>query len=142
MKVKDIMTENPVCCTKNTNLQEVAQMMVEHDCGAIPVVESKGNMKPLGVVTDRDIVCRVIAKGKNPLQMNAGDCMSTPLLTVKPEMDVDDCCKLMEQRQVRRILVVDESGRCCGIVAQADIARKAPEEETADVVKEISQPVS
>lgn len=140
MEVKDIMTENPACCTSDTNLQEVAQLMVKHNCGESPVVESKQNMKLVGVITDRDITCRTVAKGKNPLEMTAGDCMSSPCITVTPEMSVEDCCKVMEENQVRRVPVVDESGACCGIVAQADIAQHASKQETARVVKGVSLP--
>jgi CBS domain-containing protein len=114
--------------------------MVEHDCGESPVVQSKQNMKLVGVITDRDITCRTVAVGKNPLEMTAGDCMSSPCITVTPEMSVEDCCQVMEANQVRRVPVVDESGACCGIVAQADIAQHASKRETGRVVREVSQP--
>lgn len=140
MEVKDIMTKNPACCTSDTNLQEVAQLMVKYNCGESPVVESKQNMKLVGVITDRDITCRTVAKGKNPLEMTAGDCMSSPCITVTPETSVEDCCQVMEKNQVRRVPVVDESGACCGIVAQADIAQHASKQETARVVKGVSLP--
>ncbi|HEX4950128.1 MAG TPA: CBS domain-containing protein [Blastocatellia bacterium] len=139
MQVKDIMTPNPACCTADTKLQEVARLMVEHDCGETPVVESKQSMKLVGVITDRDITCRTVAEGKNPLELTAGDCMSSPCVTVTPETSLDDCCKVMEENQVRRVPVVDESGNCCGIVAQADIAQHGSKEETAKVVKRVSQ---
>jgi CBS domain-containing protein len=139
MQVKDIMTRDPACCTPDTNLQEVARLMVERDCGGIPVVDDRQNMKPVGIVTDRDICCRTVAEGKNPLEMTAGDCMSSPCVTVTPEMGVEDCCRMMEENKIRRVPVVDERGACCGIVAQADIALHAPEQETAGVVKEVSR---
>lgn len=142
MEVKDIMTKNPACCTPDTNLQEVARLMVEHDCGESPVVESKQSMKLVGVITDRDITCRTVAKGKNPLEMTAGDCMSSPCVTVTPEMSMEDCCQVMEENKVRRVPVVDENGACCGIVAQADIAQYASKKETATVVKAVSMPNS
>lgn len=142
MKVKDIMTKNPACCTPDSSLQEVAQLMVEYDCGETPVVESKDSMKLVGVITDRDITCRTIAVGKNPLKMTAGDCMSSPCVTVTAEMSVDDCCQVMEENQVRRVPVVDKSGACCGIVAQADIAQHASKKETGEVVKGVSLPNS
>jgi CBS domain-containing protein len=140
MQVKDIMTKNPACCTPDTNLQEVARLMVQLDCGESPVVQSNQSMKLVGVITDRDITCRTVAVGKNPLEMTAGDCMSSPCITVTPEMSVEDCCQVMEENQVRRVPVVDESGACCGIVAQADIAQHASKRETGRVVREVSQP--
>src|SRR5215475_1595754 len=139
MQVKDIMTRDLACCTPDTNLQEVARLMIECDCGGIPVVDSRQSMKPVGVVTDRDICCRTVAEGKNPLGMTAGDCMSSSCVTVTQEMSVEDCCRMMKENQIRRVLVVDESGACCGIVAQADIAQHAPKQETAEVVREVSR---
>jgi CBS domain-containing protein len=141
MKVKDIMTQKPACCTPDTNLQQVARMMVDCNCGEIPVVESQQTMKPIGVVTDRDIACRAVAQGKNPLQMTAKECMTKPAITVTPETSVEECCRLMKQHQIRRIPVVDQKGVLCGMVTQADLARHAPEEETASLLKEVSGPV-
>jgi CBS domain-containing protein len=112
--------------------------MVERDCGAIPVVESQTGKKPVGVITDRDITCRAVAAGKNPLDLTAGDLMSTPVTTVTPDATVEECIRVMEAKQVRRVPVVDEKGLCVGIVAQADVALKAPEQETAELVRDIS----
>lgn len=137
-QVKDVMTENPAVCTVHTNLQEVARLMVEHDCGCIPVVDAEASMKPVGVITDRDITVRTVAAGRNPLEMTAGDCMTNAAQTVTTETSIEECCELMEQNQLRRILVVDAEGACCGIVAQADIAKYAPAPQTAEVVKEVS----
>ena len=141
MQVKDIMTKNPACCTADTNLREVAKLMVEHDCGETPVVDSKQSLKLLGVITDRDIAIRTVAVGKNPLEMTAGDCMTSPAVAVTQQMSIDECCVVMEQNKIRRVPVVDGRGSCCGIVAQADIAKHASKHETGDVVKKISQPV-
>lgn len=140
MRVKEIMTHEPVCCTPDINLRDVAQMMVEHDCGEIPVVDDLENLKPLGVITDRDIVCRTVAKGENPLEMIAGDCLSSPCVTVGEDASLDECCRALEENQVRRVPVVDETGRCCGIVSVADIARNTSEPQTGEVVKYISRP--
>ena len=140
MQVKDIMTTDPACCTPDTTLQRVAEMMVEHDCGEIPVVENAASMKPVGVITDRDITCRTVAKGLNPLTMTVSECMTTPCVTVTPDTPLDECCKVMEENRIRRVPVVDAAGACCGIVALADIARQAAKRETAEVVKEVSEP--
>lgn len=138
MQVRDIMTEDPACCTPETDLKEVARLMVEHDCGAIPVVDDMDSMKPIGIITDRDIVMRTLAVGKDPTYLKIQDCMSGPCLTIGTMDDVEDCCDTMEANQIRRIVVIDDDGRCCGIVAQADIAKMAPRETTAEVVREIS----
>jgi CBS domain-containing protein len=138
MTVEEIMTSDPECCSPASSLPEVAQLMVACDCGEIPVCDASG--KPVGVVTDRDIVCRVVAKGQDPSRTVARDCMSTPVITATPDMDVDECVRLMEENQVRRLPVVDEGGICCGMVAQADLARKAPRETTIEVVEKVSEP--
>jgi CBS domain-containing protein len=142
MQVKDVMTAEPACCVSETALQEVAKLMVDHDCGEIPVVDSKDTRLPIGVVTDRDIVCRTVARGINPLELTVADCMSTPCVTVTPEMTVEQCSKIMEQNMIRRVPVVDADGSCCGIVALADIALHAKTNLTAEVVKEVSEPTS
>lgn len=142
MRVKDIMTTNPACCTPDTSLREVAEIFVDHDCGAVPVVESLDDMKPIGIVTDRDIACRAIAKGKNALELKARDCMSSPSVTAREEASLKDCIEAMETNRVRRVVVVDEFGRCCGIVSQADIALHAGTKATAEVVKEVSEPMA
>ena len=139
MFVKDIMTGSPAFCTSGTSLEQVARLLTEHDCGALPVVDDEASPRPVGIVTDRDIVCRIVAVGENPKLKTAGHCMSSPCITVTPATRIDDCCKLMEKSKVRRLVVVDEKGFCCGMVSQADIARGATE-KTAEVLREVSKP--
>jgi len=139
MQVKDIMTADPACCTSQTGLKEVAQMMTDNDCGEIPVVENKQKKLPIGVITDRDIVCRTVARGLNPLDLTVADCMSRPCVTVTPEMSIEECCWILEENQIRRVPVVDADGSCCGIVALADIAHYARRNTTAEFVKEVSE---
>ena len=139
MNVGQIMTESPACCTPQTGLQEVAKLMLDHDCGCIPVVDDEESMMPVGMITDRDITCRTVAKGMNPLDLTAADAMTSAVVSVTPETSVEDCCVLMEESKIRRIAVVDENGRCCGIVAQADIAVTAAPREVADVVEKVSK---
>jgi len=133
------MTPDPACSTPDTTLQRVAEMMVENDCGEIPVVENIASMKPVGVITDRDIVCRTVAKGLNPLSLTASECMTTPCVTVTPDTPLDECCRVLEENQIRRVPVVDASGACCGIVALADIAKHAAKRAAGEVVKEVSE---
>jgi CBS domain-containing protein len=139
MNVKEVMTANPACCTPDTGLQEVAQMMVDHDCGCIPVVDGKQTKMPVGMITDRDIATRVVAKGQNPLDLTAQDAMTNTVISVTPMTSIEECCNLMEESQIRRIAVVDENGACCGIVAQADVATNAGQRVTAEVVQEVSK---
>ena len=139
MNVKEVMTPDPACCLSSTKLTEVARMMIDNDCGEIPVVESKENRKPIGVITDRDIVVRTIGCNVDPMQKTAGDCMTTPVVTVTPEMSLVECCDVMEQNQVRRVPVVGEDGKLCGIVALADVAQSAGRRTTAEVLQEVSE---
>lgn len=142
MNVKEVMTAEPACCTSDTSLQEVAELMVEHDCGCIPVVESNENKKPIGMITDRDITTRTVANGMNPLDLKASDAMTTNVVTVKPETSLEECCDLMEKHLVRRIAVIDDNGACCGIISQADVALNAKNDRTAEVVQEVSKSTS
>jgi CBS domain-containing protein len=142
MKVKDVMTADPACCISESALQEVAQMMVDHDCGEIPVVDNKETKLPIGVITDRDIVCRTVARGINPLDLTVADCMSKPCVTVTPAMSVEECSRIMEENKIRRVPVVDAGGSCCGIVALADIALNAKRNVAAEVVREVSEPTA
>lgn len=140
MQVKDIMTYDPACCTGDTPLEQVARLMVEHHCGCIPVVRDEKSRHLLGVVTDRDIVCRALAQGVNPLELTASECMSQPAVAIRPDATIDECCEALERHLVRRLPVVDEQGNCVGIVAQADIARAATQARTAEVVRKVSEP--
>ncbi len=139
MQVKEIMTQDPACCTADEGLQSIAKMMVDNDCGCIPIVDDMDSKRPIGTITDRDICCRTVAEGQNPLDMTAGDVMSSDVVTVTPDTSVADLCNLMEQNQIRRIAVIDDAGRCCGMVAQADIAINADTSKTAEVVQEVSR---
>ena len=140
MQVKNLMTADPACCTADTSLSEVARMMVDKDCGEIPVVENKSSKLPIGVVTDRDIVCRTVANGLNPLNLTAADCMSKPIVTVTPDMSLEECCRIMEENRIRRVPVVDDHGACVGMLAVADVALHTGKNVAGHIVKEVSEP--
>jgi len=139
MLVEEIMTKNPACCTSDTSLQEVAKMMVDNDCGCIPVVESESGKKPIGMITDRDITIRTVAEGRNPLDLTAADAMSNDAVTVTPDTSVEDCSNLMEEKQIRRVAVVDENGGCCGMVALADVVNYVGHQHSPELIKEVSE---
>jgi CBS domain-containing protein len=131
------MTENPACCTPETPLDQVAKLMRQHDCGEIPVIDPAE--QPIGVVTDRDIVTRVVAEGKNPMAYPAEICMSQPVATVPMDAPLGDVVATMEKHQVRRVPVVDERGRCVGMISQADVAWMGGKRDVAELVREISR---
>jgi CBS domain-containing protein len=134
---RDVMTPDPVCCRPHTSIDEVARLMVDGDFGEIPVIDSADH--PIGVVTDRDIVRRIVAQGKNPIGYTAETCMTQPVVTVASDARLEDVVTMMERHQIRRVPVVDEEGRCAGIISQADVARQAPPEEVAALLREVSR---
>jgi len=113
--------------------------MVENDCGCIPIVDGDDSKNPIGTITDRDIVVRTVAENRNPLDFQAEHIMTGGIVTVSPETSLEECCNLMETKQIRRVAVVDENGALCGMVAQADIAINASTDKTAEVVQEVSK---
>ena len=137
MDVRDLMTTDPACCTADNGLQDVARAMLENDCGAIPIV---ADGRPVGMVSDRDIVVRAVAEGRNPVDMTAEEIMSTPVATVAEDASIEELFDVMEDQQIRRVVVVDADGKVCGIVAQADVAELADAEDVADVVEKVSEP--
>lgn len=135
---RDVMTQDPACCSPNTPLDQVAKMMMQNDCGQIPVVDT--NNRPIGVVTDRDIVCRSVAAGRNPAGSTAESVMTRTVVTVRPDAPLDEVIATMQQHQIRRVPVVDDGGCCAGIIAQADIVAKGPTAQGAELVREVSRP--
>ena len=133
----DVMTPNPACCTPNTTLDDVAKMMARNDCGEIPVVDGADQI--VGVVTDRDIVCRVVAEGKNPMAYTAETCMSDPVVTVRADASLDEVLATMEKHQIRRVPVVDEHDCCVGIISQSDVSWTGAPREVAKLVREVSR---
>lgn len=134
---RDVMTTDPACCAPSTTLDQVAKLMVHNDCGEIPVVDTSD--QPIGVITDRDIVCRVVADGKNPAGHTAEQYMSQPVVTVRADAPLDEVVATMEKHQIRRVPVVDERGCCAGIIAQADVAWTGGEHDVAELVREVSR---
>jgi CBS domain-containing protein len=137
MHVQDIMTQNPTCCGPDATVQAAAKLMMENDCGEIPVLDDNGI--PIGVITDRDIACRCVAEGKTN-DTRVGDVMSSPVVTVTPATSLADCCAVMEENQIRRVPVVDDTGKCCGMVSQADVALGSDTEKTGQLVRDMSKP--
>jgi CBS domain-containing protein len=134
---RDVMTPNPACCTPDTPLDQVAKMMIQNDCGEIPVIDASDEI--VGVVTDRDIVCRVVAEGKNPIGYTAENCMTQPVVTVHADDPIPDVLSTMERHQIRRVPVVDDRDQCVGIIAQADVAWAGRERDVAELVREVSR---
>ncbi len=140
MEVKDVMTKDVKCCRPLDSAQAVAKIMKTYDVGAIPVVADMNSRRLVGIVTDRDLCCTVVAEGLVPEIISAQEAMTPNPVTCKPEATLDECEGLMQRHRIRRIPVVDEAGCCVGIVAQADIALHAPASKVAKTVAQISRP--
>lgn len=142
-KANELMTQNPSCVTPETTAQEAASLMEREDVGSLPVVESRASMRLVGIVTDRDLALRVLGRGESG-NAKIRDVMSSGnLASVRPEDNLDKVERLMSEQQVRRIPVVDESGRVVGMIAQADLAREqgtVGRKDFGKVLEEISEP--
>jgi CBS domain-containing protein len=112
-------------------------MMLQNDCGEIPIVDVNDHV--IGVVTDRDIVCRVVAQSMNPIGHTAESFMTQPVVTIREDTPLDEILATMEKHQIRRVPVVRDGGLCTGIVSQADLARTAREHDVAELLCEVSQ---
>ncbi len=135
--VSDVMTTRPRAVTPDTPVTQVAELMREEDVGAIPVVQDD---KLVGMVTDRDIVVRAVAQGKDPRGMPVAEVSSRELVTVDPDQDLSDALQLMAQHQVRRLPVVDEDNHLIGVVSQADVAREVKDKAAGELLEDISRP--
>ena len=142
MKAQEIMTTQPACCTPDVSVQEAAQLMERHHCGCILVVDDPAINHLVGTVTDRDIALRAVAQGKGADTKVSGVMSSDPSCCA-PNDDIRAVERIMTERQVRRVPVVDERGCCVGIIAQADLTRKEPavsDREVGHIVERISEP--
>lgn len=141
MRAQEIMTENPACCTPQDTVQDAARVMAERDCGCLPVVSDMESKEIVGVVTDRDLACRCLGEGKGA-DTRVSEVMSPDPSCCTPDSDLDEVERIMAERQVRRVPVVDQNNCCVGMIAQADLAR-ADAESSRDVrrtVEQISEP--
>ena len=134
--IRDLMTSNPTTVEPDKTVVDAAKLMSKKDAGLIPIVEGQ---KLVGTITDRDIAIRVVAEGKDPQSTKVSDVMTSRLVTVDPDQDLDEALRLMAENQVRRLPVVEEDGKVVGIVAQADVAKHSSDEQTGEVVQQISQ---
>jgi CBS domain-containing protein len=134
--VQDVMSTDPRAVDAGKPVAEAAKLMKDEDVGLAPVVEGD---RLVGTLTDRDIAVRVVAEGRDPGSTPVGEVASKNVVTVEPEQNLDEALSLMAQHQIRRLPVVEESGRLVGVVAQADVARSAGHSDTGELVEKISQ---
>jgi CBS domain-containing protein len=135
-KISELMSPNPCAIEADKPVAYAARMMKDEDVGLAPIVEGD---RLVGTLTDRDIVTRVVAEGRDPQSVAVREVASTDLVTIDPQQDLGEALKLMASNQVRRLPVVEEDGRLVGVVAQADVAREAKDKQTGELVEEISR---
>jgi CBS domain-containing protein len=136
MNVRDVMTSSVEWVTPETSIAKVAQMMRKNDVGSIPIcIENK----MIGIITDRDIVLKVVAEGLNTNNILARDIMSTEIISVSPDQDIHEAANLMSKYQIRRLPVL-ENGKLVGILALGDMAiQNIHVNEAGDALSGISQ---
>jgi CBS domain-containing protein len=135
-KISELMSPNPCAIDADKPVAYAARMMKDEDVGLAPIVQGD---RLVGTLTDRDIVMRVVAEGKDPESTSVREVASTDLVTIDPQQDLGEALQLMARNQVRRLPVVEEDGRLVGVVAQADVAREAKDKQTGELVEEISK---
>lgn len=138
MNVQSIMTRHPRVCSASAQVAHAARLMLEEDVGEIPVTD--GEMCPVGVITDRDIVLRCVAVGGDPQNATVEECMTAPALTVRDDATLEECAQLMARHRIRRVPIVDAQGAICGIVAQADLEATDARSLKAQVAERVSTP--
>lgn len=137
---QDIMSTDPTTVTPETPIDEAARLMKDQNVGMLPVVEREGSERLVGVVTDRDITIRHVAEGHSSPSCPVSEAMTKNVKTCSPDDDIKDVMHVMATEQVRRIPIVDERGSLVGVVAQADVARQADDDDSGKTVGKISQP--
>lgn len=133
------MTPEARCVTTDTPLTEAARVMQELNVGSLPVV---GDDQLIGLITDRDIVVRAIALGRNPSTTKVHEAMSSGLLYIYEDQEAEEAAKLMEYHQIRRLPVLNRDRRLIGIVSLGDLAVGSETEVSGEVLREVSSPSS
>jgi CBS domain-containing protein len=140
-KCSDVMTPDPVTCEPGDPIARAAEIMKRENVGAVPVVESRASRRLVGIVTDRDIVMRVLAEGRAVEATLVRDAMTATPAYCREQEDVSHAVGYMAERQVRRMPIVDEDGRLRGIISQADVATRVNQDKTTgEMVEAISDP--
>lgn len=138
MKLSTIMTGGIETIPPQASLAEAAKKMASQDIGSLPVCAEPRRV--VGIITDRDITVRAVARGMDPNQTRVEEVMTRDVLCCSSEAEVEDACQLMEKRQVRRLLVTGQDDTPVGIVSLGDIALCLRESQSGEVLKKVSEP--
>jgi CBS domain-containing protein len=138
MLLKDIMTPDPRCVSPDDSLRDAAYMMRDRDVGALPVCE---NDQLAGMITDRDIVVTAVADGKDPRTTKVREAMSSAVFYCFEDEDVNEAARTMQEKQVRRLVVLNRDKRLVGIVSLGDLASEfGDRQRSAEVLQDVSEP--
>jgi CBS domain-containing protein len=142
-KCSDVMTRNPECCLAENNVVVAVDIMRDMNCGSVPIVASHETKELTGIVTDRDICLYVVGNELNPTDVSIRDCMTTDPITCHKDDSIENAINLMEDNQIRRIIIVDDDNKVIGIISQADLAIRSQENplKIYELLEEISEPV-
>jgi CBS domain-containing protein len=135
MKVKEAMHKGAEWVSPSTPVPELARLMVKHDIGAIPVGD---NDKLIGMVTDRDIVCRGLANGKDVAKLTAREVMTSQIVWCRDDEDLDDATRIMEQKRIRRLPVIDKNKRMVGMLSLGDLSHAGKSKLSGEVLQAVS----
>jgi CBS domain-containing protein len=133
---RDVMTEGAECVSENDTVATAAQQMASLDVGALPICGEDDRLK--GMITDRDIVIKVVAQGQDPQEVTVGTVAGGEVVTIGADDSLDEARRTMQEHQVRRLPVID-GHRLVGMVSQGDLAKALPDEETGQLVESVSQ---
>jgi len=139
VKIREIMSREPACCLLSDTAQVVAKILCDRNIGSMPVVADQQSLKLVGMITDRDLCCSVIAQGLDPKTTKIEKLISLAPFTCRDGENIETCERLMQEHQVRRVPIVDAEDRVIGIVSQADLALKDKPERVSKTVAEISK---
>jgi CBS domain-containing protein len=142
MRVREVMSYSPTCCTYSCTAQKAALIMQQDDIGFLPVIDTEATRKLIGVVTDRDLCLKVVATGRDPALVWAHECMTSDPVACGPEDEVETALQLMEQGAVRRLPVIDSRHQIVGVVSLTDIVHHtaATAREVYVALSRISEP--
>jgi CBS domain-containing protein len=136
MQARTLMTPHLVTCTPETSLMEAAQLMCDHGCGCLPVARNQEEGGQIvGMLTDRDIVCRATANGVDPTISTVEIAMSAPVKTIRDDANEDECLRRFREHGVGRLVVVDAAGKACGILTQGHLAGQLSTEKAGELAQ-------
>jgi len=137
MKLKEIMTQDVELIHPDDSLQTAAQKMRDRDIGFLPVCDGD---RLIGVVSDRDIIVRVIAEGRDPKAMMGRNLVTAPVIYCFEDQDVDEAARIMQENQIRRLVILNRDKRLVGVVSLGDLAMNRPPDQSGEVLQSVSEP--